>query len=268
MVLPYPSNMDQPSKPFERYRTRSALFLTIYSVTALIFGIPNIMIVLRPDDYGFLIILLTSLVTVARFVGYFKVGAYALLEPEIIRRNSGRIAFAVWTIALVIIGNAAFLLYRFGLSNMSVTAISVGCLASSGVMITHLMAAMGRKISRSSLMRMVSGILIALGCADICITRFGITSPIVGLITLFFGIYTERKPLSLAARQTVAAAAGAAGAGIAVYYLRYYLDPALVGQTRLQPPYAILIGLTLAIVGLAYYMYSRRVYASERVSGS
>jgi hypothetical protein len=238
----------------------------IYSVTALIFGIFNINLVIRPDDFDLPIIFITSLLTVTRFVGYAKIAGYALLEPKIIERNSGRIAFAVWTIALVIIGNAAFLLNRFGLTNMSVTAVSVGCLASSGVMISHLMASRGRKTSRSSLMKMVSGILIALGCADICITKYGIISPIIGMVTLFFGIYTERKPLSVAARQTLAATAGSAGTGIAVYYLRYYLDPALVGQTRLQPPYAIMLGLALAAVGLAYYLYSRRVYASNQVS--
>lgn len=259
--------MDQPSKPFERYRTRSALFLMIYAVTALIFGIPNINLVIRPDDLGLPIILITSLLTVTRFVGYAKLAGYALLETAHVKRNSGRIAFAVWTIALAIIANAAFLLNRFGLTNMSVTAVSVGCLASAGVMIAHLLASVKHGVSRSTLMRMVSGVLIALGCADICITRFGIISPIIGLVTLFFGIYTERKPLTLAARQTVAAAAGSAGAGIVVYYLRYYLDPALVGHSILQPPVAILLGFALACMGLMYYLYTRRTYSSEPASG-
>jgi hypothetical protein len=237
----------------------------IYAVTALIFGVPNISIVTPESDRTLGIILITSLLVVTRFIGYAKIAGYTLLEPEIIKRNSGRIAFAVWTIAIVIIANAAYFLYRFSLTDISVVAVSVGCLASAGVMISHLLASRNRGISRSSLMRMVSGILIAIGCADICILRYGILSPIIGLITLFFGIYTERKPLSLAAKQTLAAASGAAGAGIIVYFLRYYLDPTLIGQTAVQPQFAILIGAALTATGLAYYIYSRRVYTSKPV---
>lgn len=237
----------------------------IYAVTALIFGVPNISIVTPESDRTLGIILITSLLVVTRLIGYAKIAGYTLLEPEIIKRNSGRIAFAVWTIAIVIIANAAYFLYRFSLTDISVVAVSVGCLASAGVMISHLLQSRDRGISRTSLMRMVSGILIAIGCADICILRYGILSPIIGLITLFFGIYTERKPLALAGKQTLAAASGAAGAGIIVYFLRYYLDPSLIGQTPVQPQFAILIGAALTATGLAYYVYSRRVYASKPV---
>ncbi len=257
--------MGKPSKPFERYRTRSALFLMIYAVTALIFGVPNISIVTPESDRTLGIILITSLLVVTRLIGYAKIAGYTLLDPEIIKRNSGRIAFAVWTITIVMIANAAYFLYRFSLTDISVVAVSAGCLASAGVMISHLLQSRDRGISRSSLMRMVSGILIAIGCADICILRYGPLSPIIGLITLFFGIYTERKPLSLAGKQTLAAACGAAGAGIIVYFLRYYLDPSLIGQTAVQPQFAILIGAALTATGLLYYIYSRRVYASEPV---
>ena len=44
----------------------------------------------------------------------------------------------------------------------------------------------------------------------------------VGLITLFFGIYTERKSLALAFKQTVAAASSAGGAGMGLLSERVY----------------------------------------------
>jgi hypothetical protein len=108
----------------------------------------------------------------------------------------------------------------------------------------------------------VSGMLIIIGCADICITRFWLISPFIGLMTLFFGVYTERKSLALAARQTFAIAGGAAGGGIMLYFLRWYLDPSLLTRTYLNPPLAIGLGLILGVIGMGYYLYSRRQYAT------
>jgi len=255
--------MGKPSRPFERYRTRSALFLMIYSVTALIAGVPNIMLVSSEEDRRILILLATSILVVSRFVGYIKLAGFALLNSQNIRVFSGRISFTIGVIAAVLLANAAFYLYRFGMIDMSVAAVSAGCIGTAGVLISHLIGSRTRGMNRSRLMRMVSGVLIVLGCANICITRFSIASPLIGLITLFFGIYTERKSLSLAVKQTFAAAGGAAGAGFAFYFVRWYLDPALLKHTVLDPPVAIAVGLTISLIGIGYYLYSRRLYDPE-----
>jgi hypothetical protein len=256
--------MVSPARPFERYRTRSALFLMIYAVTAIVFGFPNILMVTNAED-RFLVILASSFLVVSRYIGYFKLAGYALLEPDRIKAYSGRIAFAVFVIIGILIGNAAFFLYRFGLYDISITAISAGSLITSGLLISHLIAVRRTGLNRSRLMRMVSGVLIVLGSADICITRFSVVAPLIGIVTLFFGIYTERKSLALAIRQTVAVAASAGGCGIAMYYLRWYLDPALMQPTGVQPSMAIAIGLAMVLAGLAYYTYSRRTYATNKV---
>jgi len=260
--------MRKPSRPFERYRTRSALFLIIYAVTALIFGVPNIGIVSYEDDYRILIILATSLLVVSRFVGYIKLAGYALLSSDHIRERSTGITLAIWVISMVLLANAAFYLNRFGLMDMSVTAISFGNITTAGLLLSHLLASRDRGITRSRLMRMVSGVLIILGCTNIWITRFYFISPAIGLMTIFFGIYTERKSLSLAIRQTFAAAAGSAGAGITVYFLRGYIDPALLNRTSLDPPVAITLGLCLVAAGIGYYLYSRRLYSPETAFSS
>ncbi len=255
--------METPTRPFERYRTRSALFLMIYAVIALIAGIPNIMLVTMEEDRRILIILATSILVVSRFVGYIKLAGYALLEADLIKAHSLRISMALWVIVVVLLANAAVFLYRFGFTDMSVTAVSVGCIATAGVLITHLVASRERGMTRSQLMRMVSGVLIALGCANICITMLFPLAPILGLMTLFFGIYTERKSLMLAAKQTFAVASGAAGAGLTVYFLRWYMDPALLGNTAIEPATAIYLGCAMTLVGMGYYRYSRRLYAKE-----
>jgi len=240
----------------------------IYAVTALIAGVPNIILVSSEEDRRILVILLTSLLVVSRYVGYIKLAGFALLQPDHIKAFSARISSTIGIIAAVLIANAALFLYRFGLRDISVVAVSAGCLATAGLLISHLIASSDRGMTRSRLMRMVSGVLVTLGCADICITRFYIVSPAIGLMTLFFGIYTERKSLALALKQTFAAAGGAAGAGIAFYSLRWYFDPALVRHSYVDPPIALAIGAVIGIIGLGYYLYSRRVYASETASGS
>lgn len=239
----------------------------IYAVTALIFGIFNIEMLGKPDD-RFLMILATSILVVTRYVAYIHLAGYALLEANRIKAKSGRIAFSLVLITIALLANAAFFLYRFGLRNMSVAAVSAGCLITSGIIISHLIASRHRGLSRSRLMRMVSGVLIALGSADICITRFGFVAPMVGLITLFFGIYTERKSLALAFKQTVAAASSAGGAGIAVYYLRGFIDPTMVAPSIVQPMAAVGIGAVLGIAGIGYYIYSRRMYSRVPVGSS
>jgi hypothetical protein len=234
----------------------------IYAVTALIFGLPNLFMLTTAGD-RFLVILATSLLVVTRYVSYIELAGFALLEPQRIRAAAGRISFSLGLIVAVLLANAAFFLYRFGLRDISVTAVSGGCVITAGVLISHMIASRKRGMSRSLLMRMVSGVLIVLGSADICITRYYMISPLVGLLTLFFGIYTERKSLKLALKQTLAAAGAAAGCGISVYYLRWYLDPALLERTAISPPVAISLGLTLGILGMGYYIYARRTYAAE-----
>lgn len=254
--------MAGPSRPFERYRTRSALFLMIYAVTAMIFGIPNILMLSREED-GFLMLLITSVLVVVRFIGYIKIAGFALLESSHIRKHSGNIFVTTCLIATLLIINAAFLLYRFGLDSISVVAVSFGSLGTSGVLITYLIKSKGKGLTRSLLMRMVSGVLIVLGCADVCIKTLSLISPAIGVLTLFFGIYTERKYLPLALKQTFAAAGGSLGAGLAVYYLRWYLDPSMINFTLVSPPIAIISGISLAVLGVGYYFYSRRQYIPE-----
>ena len=255
--------MVTPTRPFERYRTRSALFLMIYAVTALIFGIPNIMMLTYEDDRRFLIILATSILVVSRFIGYIYLAGFALLDPARIKESSGRLEFSIGLIITILLANAGFFLYRFGLTDISVTAVNAGCLVTAGVLITHLAASRKRGLSRSTLMKIVSGVLIALGSADICITRFYALSPLIGLVTLFFGISTERKSLALAFKQTLAAAGSAAGCGIAVYYMRWLLQPGMVEQSMIKPVAAIAAGLVLGITGFGYYWYARRLYTVE-----
>jgi len=240
----------------------------IYGVTALIFGWPNIVLVTRSEDLRWITLLTTSILVVSRFVGYIKLAGFTLLDSEVVRTRSSRIKFTLWVIAGVLLANAAFYLYRFGLTDMSVVAVSASCLVTSGILISHLLLTGRSELSRAVLMRMVSGVLIALGCANICITNFWILSPLIGLITLFFGIYTERKSLMLALRQTFAAAGGAAGAGVTLYFIRWYLDPSLIKFTALQPPVAIAGGLIITIAGIGYYFYSRRLYSVQRKAGS
>jgi len=254
--------MENPARPFERYRTRSALFLMIYAVTALIFGIPNIRIVSTGDD-KFLMLFLTSFLVVSRYMGYIKLAGLALLDPAKFKAREGRFMPEVVIIALVLIANAVFLLWRFALSDMTVIAVSAGCLMAAGVLIGYLFAFGGKGINRSKIMRMVSGVLVAIGAADIVITKNFILPQIVGLITLFFGIYTERKSIFLALKQTFAAATSAAGAGMAVYFVRFYFEPKIFVTSKIFPPYTALLGLVMAVVGLAYYFYSRRLYTAE-----
>ncbi len=240
----------------------------IYAITAMIAGIPNIMLVSSSEDLRILIILTTSILVVSRYLGYFKLAGFALLDSQHIRAHSRGISLTLGIIIAVLLGNAAFFLYRFGLRDMSVTAISIGCIINAGVLISHLISSRESGITRSSLMRMVSSVLIVLGCTNICITRFIFISPIIGLVTLFFGIYTERKSLFLAIKQTVAVAGGSIGAGITIYFLRWYLDPSLLRHTALDPPTAIGLGFSLSLLGIGYYLYSRRIYASETAPGS
>lgn len=254
--------MDKPLRPFERYRTRSALFLMIYSVTALVFGIPNIMMVTYEDD-RLLILLATSVLVVSKYVGYIHLAGFALLEPARIRTASARIAVSIAVIALVLLANAVFLIYRFGLRDISVAAVAGGNLATAAILVQRLVASRRTGLTGAQLMKMVSGVLIALGSADICITRFYLLSPIIGFVTLFFGISTERKSLKLAFKQTLAAAASAAGCGVTVYYMRWFIDPALLVHRYVDPVAAMSIGLTMGIAGLAYYMFLRRVYTRE-----
>jgi len=263
--------MGKPSKPFERYRTRSALFLMMYGITALIFGIPNISIVSPPHDSRIVPILITSILVVSRFIGYVKIAGFALLDAEHIRMMSSRISFTISVIAIIILANAAYFLYQFGFSSMPVNAVSAGCIFTSAVLVFHLLGSIGTGLTRSRLMRMVSNVLIILGCADICISlgtldygpaMYFLVSPFIGIMTLFFGIYTERKSMSLALKQTLAATTGSFGAGFAVYYLRWYLDPSMISMQTIPPPFAVMLGLVVTAVGIGYYFWSRRVYAS------
>jgi len=264
--------MGKPSKPFERYRTRSALFLMIYAVTALIFGIPNISIVSPPHDSRIVPMLITSILVVSRFIGYVKIAGFALLESSHIKRFSSRIRFTISVIAVVILANSAYFLYNFGLTSMPVNAISAGGIFTSGVLIYHIIGSAESGMTRSRLMRMVSNMLIILGCADISISvgaldtgpaMYVMMSPLVGIMTLFFGIYTERKTLSLALKQTLAATAGSFGAGFAVYFMRWYLDPSLITSHTMPAPMAVVVGLGVTAVGIGYYFWSRRVYAAD-----
>ena len=262
VYLPAIFMASQPSRPFERYRTRSALFLMIYAVTALLFGIPNILMLTRDND-GFLILLITSILVVVRFIGYIKLAGFALLEADHIKKHSGNITMTIWLLILILLFNAGFLLYRFGLNSISVVAVSFGSIGTSGVLISHMLSARGRALSRSQIMKMVTGVLIVLGCANICIKTLSVISPLIGLMTLFFGIYTEKKFLSLALRQTFAVAAGSLGSGIVIYFTRYYLEPGAVSVTQVTPPVAIMIGVSMSILGVGYYIWSRRQYIPE-----
>jgi hypothetical protein len=233
----------------------------IYAVTALIFGIPNIVMMTFADDRRFFVILITSLLVVTRYIGYIYLAGFALMEPDRIKAASGQIIFSICLVAGILLANAGYFLYRFGFMDMSVTAVCIGSIVTAGILLTHLFAIRRRGLNRSRLMKIVSGVLIAIGSTDICITKFYGLSPLIGLLTLFFGISTEKKSLGLAFQQTVAAAGSAAGIGIAVYYLRWYLDPALLGETAIQPLLAASMGLTMGILGLAYYIYARRLYS-------
>lgn len=259
MALPFGVFMQTTSKPFERYRTRSALFLMIYAVSALIAGIPNIQILTREED-RFLVILATSLLVVSKYVGYIKIAGFALLEPDRIRMSSGRIALELWVIVVVLIANAAVFLYRFMLGDITVLAISAGCVGTAVVLISHLVISRVTGITPSTLMRMVSGTLIAVGAADMCITRIFVIPQIIGLITLFFGISTERKSLVLAVKQTIAVACTAVGAGFA---LRLYIGPAFLFGIQIDPTIGISGGVVVALVGIIYYVYLRRSYSDE-----
>ncbi len=232
----------------------------IYAVTALIAGIPNILMVTREDD-RFLVVLGTSLLVVSRYVGYVKLAGFGLLDPARIKQNSGKISLEIGAIIIVLLGNAAYFLNRFGLEDISIAAISASCLGSAGVLISHQVSSKEEGITRSALMRMVSGVLIAIGVADICITKVFVIPQLVGLTTLFFGIYTERKSLSLALRQTIAIAGAAVGIGMT---LRVYFDPpAILQSMSIHPALVIGIALTMAILGMVYYLFSRRAYTTE-----
>ena len=233
----------------------------IYGVTALIFGMPNVLMLTRNDD-GFLMLLITSLLVVIRYISYIKIAGFALLDPAKIKKHASTIAASLWMIALILIGNAGFLLYRFELDSISVVAVCFGSLASAGVLITYLVSSWSTGLNRTHLMHMVSGVLIALGIADICINTRGLISPAIGTLTLFLGIYTERKSLLLAVRQTLAAVTGSLGAGISVYFLRWYLDPGMITVQHVQPVMAIVLGMAMAVAGLGYYFYARRQYIS------
>jgi hypothetical protein len=231
----------------------------IYAVSALVAGIPNILMVTHEDD-RFLVVLATSILVVSRYVGYIKLAGFALLDPSRIKENAGRIATELWVIVLVLVVNGGIFLRRFGIEDFSIAVISIACIGSAGVLVSHLMASRESEITRSALMRMVSGVLIVLGAADVCITRVVLIPQIIGLVTLFFGIYTERKSLGLAIRQTLAIAGSTAGAAVA---LRVWLDPAVLSDTAIQPNMAIGIALVMLIIGMGYYLYSRRGYTAE-----
>ena len=120
-------------------------------------------------------------------------------------------------------------------------------------------------------MHMVSNVLIILGCADIGISvgaldtgpmAFSTVSPIIGVITLFFGVYTERKTLSLALKQTLAVTAGSFGAGFTLYFMRWYVNPELITSGTINPPIAVVLGIFVTVVGLGYYLWTRRVYTN------
>jgi hypothetical protein len=240
----------------------------IYAVTALVFGIPNVAIVTEQEEKRFMVLFVTSILVVSRYVSYIRLAGFALLDPARVQRAVWRIVPEIGFISLILLANAAYFLYRFGLRDITVAAVSAGSLGAASVLIMHLIVSIRGGMTRPRLMRMVCGVLIALGMANMCITRFFIVPQLIGLIALFFGIYTERKSLSLAVRQTVAAASGAAGAGVAVYFLRWYYDPALLKPTEIEPPYAIAIGLAVALISAGYYVHSRRVYARDRVAVS
>ena len=259
MTLPFGVYMQTTSKPFERYRTRSALFLMIYAILAIIAGIPNIQMLTREED-RFMVVLATSLLVVSRYVGYIKIAGFALLEPDRIRISSGRIMLELWVIVVVLVANAAIFLYRFRFEDITVLAISAGCVGTACVLISHLVISRKTGITRSTLMRMVSGTLIAVGAADMCITRIFVIPQFIGLITLFFGISTERKSLVLAVKQTVAVACTAVGAGFA---LRLCTGPAFLFGTQIDPTIGISGGAAVALVGMGYYVYLRRSYSDE-----
>jgi hypothetical protein len=234
----------------------------IYGITALIFGIPNVQLLTTRDD-GFIMLLFTSLFVVVRFISYIKLAGFALLDPGKIKKHKFTIAVNIWFIALILLSNAAFLLYRFGFTRISVAAVSIGSIGAAGVLISHLMASRGSGLSRSHLMKMVSGVLIVLGAANICINPQDLLIPSIGVLTLFLGIYTERKSLTLALRQTFAVAGGSLGGGIMVYFLRWYLDPAMLINTQVSPLAGVIAGMSIALFCGGYYVYSRRQYVPE-----
>lgn len=253
-----------PADPFERYRTRSAIFLIIYAITAIIFGIPNLRIAIYPDD-KFYAILITSILTVSKYISYFKLAGFALLEPQRIKSNSYRIMASLWFIVVVLLTNAAFLIYRFGFRDISVVAFISGSLLTASVVTFHLICAR-HGLNRYHLMKMVSGTLIVLGASNICIIRYYPIPSIAGLVTLFFGVYTERKSLSLAMKQTLAVTACALGFGIAIYFLRFYFYPEIhvpASIIGVEPYFAIILGIISSAAGGAYYFYARRMYSKQ-----
>ncbi len=275
-----------PDKYVDLYRLRSAIFLFIYSVVALLYAWPIVRLFqVRAETRIELVAII--LLVIPRFAGYLYFSYCGLLDVRRLerRRRVFFLSMAVFAAYLLLSGAIAVYHYflhpeflvtatkfhldlefadktRIGLSRL---AFTLNSFVLAGIFIYNIVRFRIKGITPENQLRMMCSILIAIGMANILIVSFTFT-PLAGFLAIFIALWTREKGYKLAFLQAILLSVTSAGIGCGIFLARDFFTPEGIKLVFLV---TMVVCLTFGMISLATYIYSRkRFYAGLRARGN
>ena len=288
--------MIKPDREIDLYRLRTAIFLFIYSIVALVYCWPIIQ-VFRVRAETQIELAAIIILVIPRFAGYLYFSYCGLIDIRRIarRRNVFLLSMAVFASYLLLSGAITVYHYflhpdhlvtareftvnlpgfisnlfnvpadyavktRIGLSRL---AFTLNSFVLAGIFLYNIVRLRIKGFNTENQLRMMCSLLIAIGMANVLIVSFNIT-PFVGFLLIFLGLWTKQKGYKLAFLQAILLALASAGIGSGVFLVRDLFQPQAMEQVfKWTMTACFLIGG----VSLMSYILSRRFFYSRLKNG-
>jgi hypothetical protein len=275
----------KPDKYTDLYRLRTAIFLFIYSIVALLYSWPIVRLFqVRAETTLELVAIL--LLVIPRFAGYLYFSYCGLLDIRRIerRRRVFLLSMAVFASYLLLSGALTVYHYflhpqhlvvaekfhlsiefaaktRIGLSRL---AFTLNSFVLAGIFLYNIVRFRVKGFTNENQLRMMCSLLIAIGMANILIISFSFT-PFVGFLAIFLALWTKEKGYKLAFLQAILLSVTSACIGSGVFLARDFFTPEGIERVFLLTMISCLVVGTVTLV--AYIYIRRRFYAGLRAKG-
>lgn len=284
--------MIRPDKDTDMYRLRTAIFLFIYSVVALIYCSPIIQL-FRVRGETRLELVAIILLVIPRFAGYFYFSFCGLLDIERLERRRRVFLLSMAVFASYLLLSGAIMVYhyfmhpdhlvtakqftinlpkfvadlfnvpidyaaktRIGLSRL---AFTLNSFVLAGIFLYNIARFKIRGFTIENQLRMMCSLLIAIGMANILILSFNF-APFVGFLAIFLALWTQQKGYKLAFLQAILLALTSAGIGCGVFLMRDLFQPQRMEQVFM---WTMVASFVIGSVSLLSYIIMRRRFYSE-----
>ena len=284
--------MIKPDRELDLYRLRTAIFLFIYSVVALVYCWPVIQL-FRVRAETLIELAVIIMLVIPRFAGYLYFSYCGLIDIKRIerRRNVFLLSMGVFASFLLLSGAIAvyhyflhpdhlvkareftvnmpdFISNIFGVSadyaaktriGLSRLAFTLNSFILAGIFIYNIVRFRVKGFNTENQLRMMCSLLIAIGMTNILIISFNII-PFVGFLLIFLGLWTKQKGYKLAFLQAILLALTSAGIGSGVFLVRDLFQPEAMEQVFKWTMTACFV---IGGVSLISYIFSRRFFYSR-----